>query len=887
MGAPPQRRTAASPTPGVPGGPGGPGGPPRTGGGGGGRGPGGPGGPGGRGPGGPGGPGGRGPNGPGGRGPNGPDGPGDGFWGEAEKRPRRGKGDKKPSTKEGWRRYVPSWKIVAGVFGVLVLAGFTLLVVGYVMTPVPKEPQDGVTAQGSTVMYKDKTPIIRMGARRESVPLNKVPKHVQYAVLAAEDRDFENNSLGISPKGLARAIVKSATGGDVEGGSTITQQMARNYYKGLSKDRTLSRKFKEIMISVKLGQSAKKEDILEKYLNTIYFGREANGIQAAARAFFGKDVSKLDKGEGALLAAMIQRPSYFATKGNSPQNAALRQRWNYVLDGMVKMGKMSPAERQQVGQKFPVTTANSDDTADNKTTQTGFIRERVKVELAQIDPELAKLAESEGGVRITTSLDAGWMRDAYLAMRDARAGDWPKNINGGLIAVDPRNGEIKAFYGGSPKRSQVDTVFHDGAQVGSSFKPYVLATALKEGQSIKSTITGKSPLCINTSTGEAQAKGTGCYVVNNDEGDPPMGVIDLATATEKSVNTSYVKLGVKLGLDNVVKTAEEFGVPHEYLKPHLGNASLSLGVANIPPVVQAAGYAPFANGGHTVKPHLIAKVEKLNFKTGKWGTIKLPWDEKGAKKQVLTKDQAAQATYAMRRVVTSGTARKAALSDGRPVAGKTGTTEKNAAAWFVGYVPQLSSAVTMYNMDSGKPISNIPGFQGNSIYGGTIPAQIWKNFMERVIKRSNMEQQAFDLPTYSDSQAKAWDAPTQTERPETPTPTDTPTCKPGDAQQPGQDCASETPTTPTTPPSSPPPSGGAGKPCTSLGVPTGCDPNLPPTGKEALERWCTWHPGNPNCPPPNGGGGGGDGGGGGGGGGGDNGPNQPNHRERGREVGAS
>ncbi|PRX00987.1 UNVERIFIED_ORG: membrane peptidoglycan carboxypeptidase [Actinomadura viridilutea] len=719
----------------------------------------------------------------------------------------------------------------------VVLAGVTLFAVGYTMTPMPTTPQDGVTDEGSAILYADgKTPIVRLGAHRESVPLERVPQHVRNAVLAAEDRGFYKESLGVSPRGLARAVFKTVIGGDTQGGSTITQQLARNYYKGLSQDRTLSRKIKEIFVSLKVGERLSKNKILEMYLNTVYFGRQANGIQAAARAYFHKDVSKLTVAEGALLAAMIQRPTYFKTRGNDEANRALRRRWNYVLDGMVEMGTLSEADRRK--QTFPVTEREWTDA--KQTNQTGFIKERVMDELRQIKglPDDVENA----GLRITTSLDPRWMSYARQAMAEAEVKRWPKNIGAGLIAVDPQNGEIKAFYGGDPKRSQVDTVFTPSAQVGSSFKPYVLATALKSGQSIKSTIDGHSPQCFD-GAGESHPISSSCYAVKNDEGDPPMGVIDLVTATEKSVNTAYVKLGLKLGLARVARTAEEFGIPKRYLDPHRNAGGLSLGIANIPAVYQAAGYAAFANGGTAVTPHLITKVQ-VRTEDGTYRTLPLPWGkDKG--ERVLSQDQAAQATYAMRKVVTSGTATSARLSDGRQVAGKTGTTDKNAAAWFVGYIPQLSTAVTVFNKNGTKPITGIPGFRGNSIYGGTVPAKIWKSFMEKVIAGEDLPPKTFPEPTYSDTVAKAWDAPPPPSPSPTPTPSSPEPCPPdqGDGGLPdGRPCVPSPTPSPSTPTG--PPDGQV--PCDRFGMPLGCNPDIPPY-EPPPRWWCDSHPQHPQC----------------------------------------
>ena len=653
------------------------------------------------------------------------------------------------------------------VTGLSTLAMMVLIGVAYAMTPIPSEAQSDAKAEGSVVYYENgKTPMMRIGRHRESMPLDKIPQHVQTAVLAAEDRGFYTEP-GVSPKGIARAVFTTATGGDVTGGSTITQQMARNYYEGLSQERSVSRKFKEILISVRLGNERPKNYILGTYLNTVYFGRQAYGIQAASRAYFGVDVSRLNVSQSAMLAAMIQQPAYFHTQGNDQAAQALRDRWNYVLDGMVTMGRLSPAERAE--QTFPKTKESWSDVRE--TGQSGYIAQRIAKEL-----EAAGIPESQigsAGLKIHTSLDPKWMTYAEKAVRAQGVGSWPKVIGVGLIALDPKTGAVKAFYGGNWKRSQFDTVWNPSAQVGSSFKPYVLAAALKQGDNVKSMINGRSPQRFGGNGENLPLSSSDGYLVHNDEGDPPLGVIDLVRATQLSVNTAYVKLGLNIGLDEVAQTAAEFGIPKQYLQ-HKGEAGMSLGIDTIPAAYQAAGFAPFANGGTPVKPHLITKITDREGKS----VGNLPWKEKAP--PVLTDEQAAQATYAMKSVVTRGTATRAALP-GREVAGKTGTTDKNRAAWFVGYVPQLSTAVTMFNTRN-KPMAGIPGYQ-EGVYGGSIPAQIWKNFMLRVTE--SMPPQAFPAPTFAGNQ-QLWDSPpptTPTAPPGAPTSTPTPTPR-GPDQQP-------------------------------------------------------------------------------------------------------
>ncbi|HEV7932668.1 MAG TPA: transglycosylase domain-containing protein, partial [Actinomadura sp.] len=618
---------------------------------------------------------------------------------------------------------------------------------------------------------------------------------------------------------------KTASGGDVQGGSTITQQTARNYYEGLSQERSVSRKVKEILISIRMGREKKREEILEIYLNTIFFGRGANGIQAASRAYFHQPVDKLTVSQAAMLAAMIQRPAYFHTSGDpntDPARKALEDRWSYVLDGMVKMGWLSPAERQK--QVFPKTKQKWN--YIKETPESGYIRERVLKELGVVGIDDQMI--NKRGYKVYTGLSPRQMGYAKDAVTRAGPRVLPKNVRIGLVSVDPANGEIRGFYGGDSPTKQTDAALYEAPQVGSSFKPYVLATALKQGFNVKSTIDGHSPQNFD-GNGNSVPLSTPGYKVANDAGDPPMGVIDLVRATQLSVNTAYVKLGMKLGLKQVRETAAQFGVPQKALDDQAGRAGISLGIANYAAVYQASGYAAFANGGTPVTPHVITKIVR---KDG--SEVELPWTKK--KERVLTPEQAAQATLAMRAVVQSGTGQKAALPD-RPVAGKTGTTDKSVAAWFVGYVPQLSTAVTMFNQKN-KPIPMIPGYS-NGIYGGTIPAQVWKAYMTQATR--GMEVKQFPQPTYSEGTQQMWDTPTPTATPTPTTSAPATTCPPGG--QPGQPGCEQTQPTPT--PEDPI---GGGQPCNQWGLPPGCDPNTPPSTPPPA-WWCNQHQDDPRCRP--------------------------------------
>jgi membrane peptidoglycan carboxypeptidase len=615
-----------------------------------------------------------------------------------------------------------------------VVLAATVTVVAYIRTPVPTQPQDGVTDEGSTVYYADgRTPLFRLGANREAVRHDQIPDRLRWAVLAAEDRGFYGDH-GVSPTGTFRALWNNVAGGDTQGGSTITQQLARNYFKGLSRDRTMRRKVKEIFIALKLDRNRAKDEILDLYLNTIYFGRQTSGVQAAARAYFDRDVWQLDVAQCALLAAMIQRPTYFKTQGDDAAARALRSRWAYVLDGMVSMGRLSRADAGR--QRFPRT--QDEWTGVGLSGQDLLVRHRVETELASVGIPMDSVVN--GRLKIYTGLDQRWMRYAERAMRGAREPEWPRTVHAGLVAVDSRTGAVKALYGGDPKRSQVDSVFAPVAQAGSTFKPYVLAAMLRKGLSVRTKVSGASPRKF-APNGDVTPMTAPGYKVENDEEIGSLGTIDMVEATALSVNTGYVKAALKVGIANVMETARLFGVPEAALKPFAGQAGVALGIPDVSAATQAAGYAAFANGGTAVVPHLVTRVVDA-----KGRRVPLPWDGPG--RRVLDGEQAAQATAAMRATVLKGTGRLAALT-GREAAGKTGTTEHNRAAWFVGYVPQVSTAVVIGNA---KPatLRNLPGFTG-TVAGENVPAAIWHAFMERVTR--DLPAEVFPRPLFTGTAA--------------------------------------------------------------------------------------------------------------------------------------
>jgi membrane peptidoglycan carboxypeptidase len=608
----------------------------------------------------------------------------------------------------GLRHWLPSWRqwlALLGLGAAALVGAFALLVV---RTDVPA-PNDVATAQTTIVYWNDGTHELgRLGdANRIDVPLSAVPLDVQHAVLAAEDRGFYTEG-GVSPTGIGRAIINDVKGGDLQGGSTITQQYAKNAY--LTQDRTISRKLQELVLAVKLDTSVPKDQILEDYLNTIYFGRSAYGIQTASQQYFGTSVQRLDLGQAAALAAIIRSPG-----GYSPDSHVdkLKGRWNYVLDGMVQQGWITAAQRDAA--VFPAFVKKH--SVNRFKGPNGYLLDSVRTALLAhgfSDDDI-----NRGGLRVTSTFD----RTAQAASLAAVNANYPtsgtKGLRVGLVAIKPGTGEVVAMYGGGDfLTSPVNNATQAIGQAGSTFKPFALAAAVEQGISLDSTWNGNSGITIDG------------YKVNN-ESDRSWGRISLLKGMEQSVNSVYVGVSSKVGYDKVVDAAERAGLPKT--TPALGPVrSVALGVASPHVIDMADAYATFAARGQHVDPSVLLKVVG-----GNGGVL---YELNPSPSQVFTSDVADTVNFALRKVVTDGTGQRA-LALGRPAAGKTGTTNDNKSAWFVGYTPDLAAAV-MFVKDGpdGKP-TTLSGVGGMSLVtGGSYPTRIWTAFMKAALGSSPVQQ---------------------------------------------------------------------------------------------------------------------------------------------------
>jgi len=591
----------------------------------------------------------------------------------------------------------------------------SVFAVALARTNVPT-PNELATSEATIVYYADgKNEVGRLGeATRRSVTLDDIPVDVQQAVLAAEDRDFYNHG-GISPIGIARAAFNNVTGGNTQGGSTITQQYAKIAY--LSQDRTWTRKINEALLAFKLETVVSKDQILEDYLNTIYFGRNANGIEAASIAYFGKNVNELDFTEGAVLASVIKSPSTFALDENIKE---LRGRWNYVLDSMVETGAISQKQRDSTA--FPEILPLKQ--GDRLGGQVGFLLTAVEQQL------LAQGFDEEeiqrGGLTVISSFDRRAQRAAQRAVKNNGPESGTEGLRIGLAAVRPGTGEVLAMYGGSDFiQDQINNATRPFAQAGSTFKPFALAAALEQGIPLQSLWNGDSPSTVNG------------YTFSN-YGDNSYGTVSLLQATELSINSAYVELEADIGVGSVAEAALGAGIPADTPGMNLDSLDLTfvLGTASPSGLNVATAYATFADGGTRTGNTFITKV------TGSNGGLLYEYEAEST--SVFDADIANTVNYALQKVVTAGTA-KAAQALGRPAGAKTGTTDDNKSAWFAGYTPQIAAAVLMAKEDAeGIPIS-MSGTGGlRTVTGGSFPAAIWTAFMKDALKKEPIVE--FEAP---------------------------------------------------------------------------------------------------------------------------------------------
>ncbi|MEY2420224.1 MAG: penicillin-binding protein [Acidimicrobiaceae bacterium] len=581
-------------------------------------------------------------------------------------------------------------------FGGLVLLGFIAFLALWFTV---KLPNDLPPVRSSMVLDAKgrQIAVFEQNGLREPVKLDQVAPVVADALVSAEDRHFFDHH-GIDPGGTLRALWHDVRGESLQGGSTITQQLVKNSY--LTSDRSLWRKAKEGVLSIKLEQTHDKRDILERYLNIVYFGRGAYGIQAAAHVYFNTTAAQLNTNQAALLIGMLRGPET-AEPTAHPDEAKLRR--DHVLDAMVAAGKLS-----------------ANDAAATKQQPLGAIdrNEQTKV-VASVAPwfvdlvrqqAIAQFGESAvygGGLQITTTLDL----DDQKAAEDAIAStlDKPDDPQAALVALD-QSGAIRAYVGGRDYAAlKVDLARGkegggSGRQAGSTFKPFVLAANAEAGRTVKQMFPAPPQITLPTSSGP--------WTVSN-YGNESFGATDLIDGTVHSVNTVYAQLVLQVGPDKAVALAHAAGITSDLpVEP-----SITLGTGDVSPLEMADAYLSFAREGQRVEPFAIAKVQSPDGRT--------IYEAKPKTAPAMKPDTAHLVDFVLQQVVARGTGTAAKLD--RPVAGKTGTTENSGDAWFAGYTPNYAAVVWMgYPEGNSKPMDNVHGI---AVTGGTFPAQIWKKFM--------------------------------------------------------------------------------------------------------------------------------------------------------------
>jgi len=631
--------------------------------------------------------------------------------------------------KTGFRRWLPSWRLVGGTF-----LFFLLLVVGafvwmYQSTQIP-DPSDFAEFQTTTIYYADGTTEMGRFAEqnRTIIPSEQIPEHVKQAVVAAEDRSFYENP-GINPTGILRALYLNLTGKDSQGGSSITQQYAERYYH----DRTITDipgKVREAFLAVKLARTQDKDTILANYMNTIYWGRDSYGIEAASRAYFGIPASELNVSQGALLAGVIPSPNNFDPRV-SPEQA--ERRWNYVLDGMVTTGALTQAERD--AQVFPETVPFT--RSDRYAGPTGYLLDMVRREL--VAEGFTEEELDQRGYRITTTIDHGMQAAAVEEVANIPP-DHSPNLRVALVTLEPGTGAIRALYGGPDYLTQArNAVTQDNMQAGSTFKPFTLVAYLENGGSLKSRYNGNSFVVIPGFSDEPLrnfGRGNG----------QSWGEIDVVRATANSVNTVYAQMNVEVGPAATLDVARRAGVCTSWARADEDCTVFEgqevpanvLGTASPHPLDMAQAYNTFAAQGVRTEPFIVAQVVTPDGEVVHTGGVE--------GERVFAEDVMADTTYALSQVVEQGSGTKA-RAVGHPVAGKTGTSQNNRSAWFIGYTTQLTTAVAMYQVgvdEEGRAVEEeitpFGPYVGSQITGGSAPLDLWTAYMTRAMAGREVQQ---------------------------------------------------------------------------------------------------------------------------------------------------
>lgn len=592
--------------------------------------------------------------------------------------------------------------IFAGLgFGYIFAAYQSLPQVGNNMRPAVSSQVFDIHGRLITTLHSDQN--------RLPIDINKVPQNLQNAFIAAEDNRFYDH-IGIDPIGIVRAIVTNVTNrGIAQGGSTITQQLAKNAF--LSQEQTMKRKIQEAMLALEIERKYSKKEILEMYMNQIYFGQGAYGIQTAAKTYFGKDVDQLTLAQCAMLAGLPKSPNYYSPFNNLQE---AKNRKNTVVDQMVKYGYISEEEGAQAK------AADLDLTENKQTSENPESASFVDYVSREVANRYGDDALYKEGLKIYTTMDAEKQHAAVQALKNLPDNYTDENgltqPQGAIVSIDPKTGHILAMVGGRGQDS-FNRASQAVRQPGSAFKPFVYVTALQHGMTPSTTMEDKK-VSYGSWTPQNASKSYS-------------GTMTLSDALANSVNTVAVQVADKVGTSNIIANAKKMGITTLDAKDD--NLAMALGglTHGVTPLEMASAYGTFANRGVHVKPTAIVKILDRN---GNVLEDKSTMQKGNTQNQVMSEKEAYEITYMLEGVISHGTGTAASI--GRAAAGKTGTTDDNKDAWFVGYTPDIVTAVWMGD-DTG---SHTLG----EVYGGTIPAQIWHDYM--VEATSDAKSNEFSIP---------------------------------------------------------------------------------------------------------------------------------------------
>ncbi|QES08126.1 penicillin-binding protein [Streptomyces venezuelae] len=687
-----------------------------------------------------------------------------------------GRPDKGKAKKRGLRRLF-SWKKLLGTFFVCCLLAMGALYAVYLMVPVPTANAEA-TMQSNIYKYANGKILARTGKiNREIVGLERIPEKVQKAFVAAENKTFYRDN-GVDIKGTTRAAWSTITGKGKQGGSTITQQYVKNYY--LSQDQTATRKLKEMVIAIKVDQQKSKSDILAGYMNTSYYGRSAYGIQAAARSYYGVDATQLTTAQGAYLASLLQAPNQYDWTSASPTGRKLvEQRWNYVLDNMVGEGWLPAAER--AGMKFPV--PQKPKPAPGMEGQTGYIVEAANQELVRqgVSEEDIKA----GGWTITLNIDEKKQKDLVKAVDkqleaklDRKGDKKDATVQAGATSVDPKTGAVVALYGGvGATEHWTSNATRRDYQPASTFKPLVLASAIdNRSQTQDGRRIGLGTIYDGTS--KRKVVGSSIRFAPENEDNASYGPVTVQKATNSSINSVYAQMIVDVGTAKTKKTALALGMKDG---PDFGETpAMSLGTMGASTMDMAGVYATLDNHGEKVTPTLVKSAVHRD---------RTVTPTKTTGEQVISREAADTVTKAMTGVVRNGSGFRAAGD--YEAAGKTGTSENNRSAWFVGYTPELVTAVGLFGEDAkGNQVTLTDTINPGRANGGRTPAEIWGAYTTSALGGGS--DASFDLET------DGWGGPDRE-------PTSTPSTGTTDEPTEAPTTNAPDPTATTTPPATTPP----------------------------------------------------------------------------------